>query len=115
MIVNIDKTQLKYVSVEYFTLAEKGEASVTMEESNNKRCITAIFGICLNSIFLPIRSPYIQNEKQILNLSETRKHLVITDVFASQMTNDVRVVLYKRHVCVANVPVIIAVSTNPLT
>ena len=50
--------------------------------------------------------PYVQNEKQILNLSENRKHLVITDVFASQMTNDVRVALNKKHICVVNVPVI---------
>lgn len=50
--------------------------------------------------------PYVQNEKQILNLSETRKHLVITDVFASQMTNDVRVALNKKRICVVNVPVI---------
>lgn len=50
--------------------------------------------------------PYVKNEKQILNLSETRKHLVITDVFASQMTNDVRVALNKKHIYVVNVPVI---------
>lgn len=64
MIVNIDKTQLKYVSVGYLTLAEKGETSVIMEESNNKRCITAIFGICLNSSFLPIQSIYAGKTEQ---------------------------------------------------
>lgn len=54
MILNIDQTLLKYVCIANFTVAEKGETSVTVEGSNDKRCITAIFGIGLNNNFLNI-------------------------------------------------------------
>ena len=39
-----------------FTLAKKGTKSVAMETGNNKRYITATFGISLNNSFLPIQS-----------------------------------------------------------
>ena len=51
MILNIDKTPPKYVSVGNFTLAEKAETSVTVEETNYKRCIKGMFRICLNTNF----------------------------------------------------------------
>ena len=58
MILNIDQTPLKYVSVGNFTLAEKGEKCVTLEGSNDKRCMTATFGISFSNNFLPIQLIY---------------------------------------------------------
>lgn len=58
IILNIDQTTLKYVFVGNFTLARKVAKPVTVEENNNKRCITATFGIRLNINFLPIQLIY---------------------------------------------------------
>ena len=56
VILNIDQTPLKYVSVGNFTLDKKEAKSVSVEGSNNKRCIIATFGISLNNNFLLLYS-----------------------------------------------------------
>ena len=53
MVINIDKTPLKYVPTSNFTLAEKGATSVTMEGESDKRCITGTFSITFSNEFLP--------------------------------------------------------------
>ena len=58
IILNIDRALLKYVFVRNFTLARKVAKPVTVEENDDKRCITATFGILLNINFLPIQLIY---------------------------------------------------------
>lgn len=58
MIINIDQTPLRYVSVGNYTLIDKGAKSVTIEGNNDKRTITGTFGISLSGNFLPIQLIY---------------------------------------------------------
>ena len=66
MVINIDQTPLKYVSVGNFTLAQKGSSSVTAEGVNDKRCITGTFGISFKGNFLPIQLIYAGKTAQSL-------------------------------------------------
>ena len=66
MILNIDQTPLKYVSIGSFTLTKKGAKSLTMEGSNDKRCITATCGLNLNNNFLLIQLIYAGKTNQSL-------------------------------------------------
>ena len=54
LILNTDQTALKYVPVGNGTLAPRGETSVTIEGSSDKRSITGTFAISLHRDFLPM-------------------------------------------------------------
>ena len=56
LIINIDQTPLKYVPVGNETLVSKGETSVTIEGSADKRSITRTFAISLHGGFSPCNS-----------------------------------------------------------
>ena len=58
LILNIHQTPLKYVPVGNETLAPKGETSVTIEGSSDKRSITGTFAISLHGDFLPMQLIY---------------------------------------------------------
>ena len=58
LILNIDQTPLKYVPVGNETLAPRGETSVTIEGSSDKRSITGTFEISLHGDFLPMQLIY---------------------------------------------------------
>ena len=58
LIINIDQTPLKYVPVGNETLAARGEQSVTIEGSADKRSITGTFAISFNGDFLPMQLIY---------------------------------------------------------
>ena len=58
MRINIDETPLKYVSVENFTLVQKGSTAVIVGGVNDKRCIAGTFGISFKGNFLPIKLIY---------------------------------------------------------
>ena len=58
LIINIDQAPLKYVSVGNETLAPRGETSVTIEGSADKRSITRTFAILLYGEFLPMQLIY---------------------------------------------------------
>ena len=66
MVINIDPTPLKYVSVGNFTLAQRGSSSVTAEGVNDKRCITRTFGISFTGNLLPIQLIYAGKTAQSL-------------------------------------------------
>ena len=55
LILNIDQTSLKYVPVGNGTLAPRGETSVTIEGSSDKRSITGAFAVSLHGDFLPVQ------------------------------------------------------------
>ena len=58
LILSIDQTPLKYVPVGDETLAPRGETSVTIEGSSDKRSITGTFAISLHGDFLPMQLIY---------------------------------------------------------
>ena len=58
LVVNIDQTPLKYVLVSNETMAAKGEHSVTIEGSADKRLITGTFAISFDGHFLPVQLIY---------------------------------------------------------
>ena len=58
LIINIDQTPLKYVPVGNETLAARGEQSVTIEGTADKRSITGTFAISLHGEFLPMQLIY---------------------------------------------------------
>ena len=58
LIVNIDQTSIKYVSVGSESLAEKGVENVTIEGSADKRTITGTFGLSKSGVFLPMQLIY---------------------------------------------------------
>ena len=58
LILNLDQTPLKYVPVGDETMAEKGSNDVTVEGTNDKRCITGTFAISVEGEFLPIHLIY---------------------------------------------------------
>ena len=58
LIINIDQTPLKYVPVGNETLAARGEQSVTIEGSADKRSITGTFAISFNGDFLLMQLIY---------------------------------------------------------
>ena len=58
LILNIDQTPLKYVLVGNETLAPRGETSVTIEGSSDKRSITGTLAISLHGDFLPMQLIY---------------------------------------------------------
>ena len=51
LVLGIDQTPLKYVPVGNETLARRGETSVTIEGSSDKRSITGTFAIFYTEIF----------------------------------------------------------------
>ena len=55
LILNIDQTPLKYVPVGNETLAPRGDTSVTIEGSSDKRSVTGTFAISLHRDFLPMQ------------------------------------------------------------
>ena len=59
LILNLDQTPLKYVPVGDETMTEKGSNEVTVEESNDKRCITGTFAILVEGEFLPTHLIYV--------------------------------------------------------
>ena len=88
LIINIDQTPLKYVPVGNETLAPRGETSVTIEGSADKRSITGVFAISLHGEFLPMRLIYGGKTSQSLPrfefpssflLSANPKHFSNTD------------------------------------
>ena len=66
LIINMDQTPLKYVPVGNTTLAPRGETSVTVEGSADKRMITGTFAITLKGEFLPIQLIYGEKTSQSL-------------------------------------------------
>ena len=58
LILNIDQTTLKYVPVGNETLVPRGETSVTIEVSSDKRSINGTFAISLHGDFLPMELIY---------------------------------------------------------
>ena len=58
LILNIDQTPLKNVPVGNETVAPRGETSVTIEGSSDKRSITGTFAISLHGHFLPMQLIY---------------------------------------------------------
>ena len=58
LILNIDQTPLKYVPVGNETFAPRGETSVTIEGSSDKRSITGKFAFSLHGGFLPMQLIY---------------------------------------------------------
>ena len=58
LILNIDQTPLKCVPAGNETLAPRGETSVTIEGSSDKRSITRTFAISLHGDFLPMQLIY---------------------------------------------------------
>ena len=58
LILNIDQTPLKYVPFGNETLAPRGETSVTIEGSSDKRSVTGTFAISLHGDFLPMQLVY---------------------------------------------------------
>ena len=88
LIINIDQTPLKYVPVGNETLAPRGETSVTIEGSADKRSITGTFAISLHGEFLPMQLIYGGKTSQSLPrfefpgsflLSANPKHFSNTD------------------------------------
>ena len=53
MIINWDQTAIKYVPVSNWTMADEGSQRVEVVAANDKRQITAVFGITLSGDFLP--------------------------------------------------------------
>ena len=66
VIINIDQTPLKYVSVGNFTLAQKDSSSFTIEGVNDKRYITGTSGSVSRAIFFPIQLIYAGKTAQSL-------------------------------------------------
>ena len=58
IVVNIDQTPLKYVPVGNEIMTAKGEHSVTIEVSLDKRSITGRFAILFDGNFLPVQLVY---------------------------------------------------------
>ena len=58
LILNVDQKPLKYVPVDNEHLAPRGETSVTIERSLDKRSITGTFAISLHGDFLPTQLIY---------------------------------------------------------
>ena len=88
LIINIDQPPLKYVSVGNETLAPRGETSVTIEGSADKRSITGTFTISLHGEFFPVQLIYGGKTSQSLPrfefpsgflLSANPKHFSDTD------------------------------------
>ena len=71
LIINIDQAPLKYVPVGNETLAPRGETSVTIEGSADKRSITGTFAISLHGgEFLPMQLIYGGKTSQSLPIFE---------------------------------------------
>ena len=66
LVMNLDQTPLKYVPVSHHTLAKKGEKSVAITGSSDKRSITGTFTITLDGKFLPLQLIYGGKTKQSL-------------------------------------------------
>ena len=88
LIINIDQTPIKYVPVGNETLAPRGETSVTIEGSADKRSITGTFAISLHGEFLPMQLIYGGKTQQSLprfkfpnefSLSANPKHFSNTE------------------------------------
>ena len=85
----------------HVNLAEKGETSVTMEGSSDKRCKknTPIFGISLNTNFLPTQLIYFMLRRQsrtfhILNAnlalySNSTESIKLIDEFIAPYISDI--------------------------
>ena len=58
LILNLDQTNSKYVSMNKTTLARQGSKSVPIAGLNDKRSMTATFTITLNGTFLPMQLIY---------------------------------------------------------
>ena len=58
LVVNIDQTLLKYVPVSNEIMTAKGEHSVTIEGSADKRSTTRTFAISFDGNFLPVQLIY---------------------------------------------------------
>ena len=107
-------------------MAEKGSNNITVEGSNDKRCIIGTFAISLQSeffimyagktvqslprhkfpkeFFLSINPkevilPYVKDQRSKLGLPENQKALIIMDVFTDQTTADVIDCYKKNNVC----------------
>ena len=68
LIVGINQTPLKYVSVQNESLLVKGAKDVTIEGSVDKRYITGTFKILLGEVFFPFR--LIHDEKSSQSISK---------------------------------------------
>ena len=104
LIINIDQTLTKYVSVSQSTLAKKNSKAVTIKGSSDKRSITANSSIP-NDFLLSVNETHYSNEKEAYKLIEeivvpyiekvcqeenlpvSQKALVIMDVFCGQITS----------------------------
>ena len=58
LVVNIDQTLLKYIPVSNEIMTAKGEHSVTIEGSADKRSTTRTFAISFDGNFLPVQLIY---------------------------------------------------------
>ena len=88
LVMNLDQTPLKYVPVSHHTLAKKGDKSVAIAGSSDKRSITGTFTITLDGKFLPLQLIYGGKTKQSLprfkfpesfSLSTNPKHFSNTE------------------------------------
>ena len=114
-IMNLDQTPLKYIPVSHHTLAKKGNKSVAIAGSSDKRSITGTFTITLDGKFLPLQLIYGGKTKQSLlryKFPEERDclnkpnqpALLILDVFRGQMTKDVTDLLLQNKIFFVKVP-----------
>ena len=58
LVLNLDETLSKYIPVLNKTIAPKGSKTVPIQESTEKRMVTASFAITLNGHFLPVQLIY---------------------------------------------------------
>ena len=58
LVLNLDQTNSKYVSMGKTTMAEKGSNSVPILDLSDKRIMTATFTITLHGKFLPMQLTY---------------------------------------------------------
>ena len=55
LVISCDQTGIKYVPVSQWTLERKGAKRVEVQGVDDKRQITAVFGVSLTGDFLPVQ------------------------------------------------------------
>ena len=67
LIMNLDKTPLKYISAMNQTMAKQNLNSVSIAESSSKRNITGTYTVTLDGLYLPMSLIYGRKTKQSLS------------------------------------------------
>jgi len=65
LIINWDQTAIKYVPVSNWTMADEGSQRVEVAGADDKKQITAVFGITLSGDFLPPQIIYQGTTSQV--------------------------------------------------